>query len=284
MLLALVIFDAMDTIKRTQEAYGFLWSKEKENSPPPQEWHFNKMQEAIDEPIVRGSVGIDIGSGQGFDTYIMAKNNPQVKIVSIDISDGIFNTKRLTSGFNNVKAIKCSCLDMPLKDGAFDFAYSFGVLHHTLNPEQGLLEIFRILRNNSPAFLYLYEDHSESPVKYIAIRMISAIRYFTISIPQKVLYGLSWMFSPLVYVIFTLPSKILRISRKTERLSEKIPFNFGKDLFSLRGDLYDRFSAPVEHRFSSKKIRSLLEECGFKDINIGRLKGISGWVVWGYKK
>src|SRR3989338_6287465 len=116
----------MDTIKRTQEAYGFLWSKEKEDSSP-QQWHFNKMQEAIDEPIVRGSVGIDIGSGHGFDTYIMAKNNPQVKIFSIDISDGIFNTTRLISGLNNVKTIKCSCLDMPLKDGVFDFAYSFGV-------------------------------------------------------------------------------------------------------------------------------------------------------------
>jgi len=79
-------------------------------------------------------------------------------------------------------------------------------------------------------------------------------------------------------------SKILRKVKFTKKISEEMPFNFGDSPFSLAGDLYDRFGAPVEQRFSRKEVNNMFEKCGFSGINITRLIATAGWVTWGRKK
>jgi len=273
----------MDKQKDTARTYGFLWQRVR-NVTPPDKWHFDYMQEVISESIVRGSRGIEVGSGSGYDTYKMAQNNPSVEIISAELSNGVFKTKDLTSNLKNVTVVKCSVLELPLKENIFDFAYSYGVLHHTENPQKGLSEIVRVLKENCPAFLYLYENHSENTIKRIAIKRITRLRKITVKIPPKILYALCWTSSPFIFILFSFPSKVLKLFRATRGLADKFPFNFGTHPFSLCGDLYDRFRAPIEYRFSKHGLHELLRICGLSDINITRLKGKAGWVAWGYKK
>ena len=271
----------MTTLKETKNTYSLLW--ERSGNRVPDKWHFNAMQEAIAEPIVRGKVGIEVGSGCGYDTCIMANSYPAVKIITIDISDGIYKTKELAAGLDNVLAIKCSALDIAVKGSSLDFAYSFGVLHHTDDPIKGLREIARVLKKGSPAFIYLYEDHSENIFKYVALKAVSALRSITTRMPKKALYLLSWLLSPLVFIFFTLPSKILSRFNATRHIAGKMPFNFDRGPFSLRGDLYDRFGAPVEYRFSRRQMYDMFERCGFTNVHVTRLERTAGWVAWGYK-
>lgn len=273
----------LDTLKKTQETYGFLWQRN-QGMAPPQSWHFDAVEKIIDEPIVRGRRGIDIGSGAGFDTYIMAKDNPKVEIVSIDLSNGVYATKKITSDLKNVRIVKGSVLDLPLKSNIFDFAYSFGVLHHTIEPKRGLSEIHRVLKKDCPVFLYLYEDHSENAIKYVTLKVVSLLRMATLKIPPRILYFLCWLLSPIVFLLFSFPSMILRQFRITRDSSNRFPFNFAKTPFSLRGDLFDRFSAPVELRFNKQSLYKLFNDCAFVDMEIRKLDDRAGWVVRGYKR
>lgn len=273
----------MNNIKKTEKLYGFVWEKA-DDCMPPDTWHFNKMQEVILDSIVKEGVGIDVGSGCGYDTYIMAKNNPLLKIVSMDISDGVYKTKNFVSKLANAYVIKGSALAIPAKRNMFDFAYSFGVLHHTPDPELGLKEIARVLKPGAGAYLYLYEDLAEYPVKYFALKLVNLLRIATTRLSPKILYTACVLLSPVVVILFSWPAKVLKKFEKTRSFSEKIPFNFGTHLFSVAGDLYDRFGAPIEHRFSRKGVIALLERNGFINISISRMESVAGWVAWGYKR
>lgn len=272
----------LDKIKKTKDSYGFLWDKVN-GKAPIQENHFNEIQNLVKEPIVKGRLGVDIGSGCGFDTYIMASKNPLVKIVSLEISDGIYKTKEITSRLKNLCLIKGSVLELPLKDNSLDFAYSFGVLHHIPDPVKGLKEISRVLKEGASVYLYLYEDHSKNPVKQRAIKAISILRKITTRMSPKALYIISFMVSPFAMFIFSYPAMIFRKFKLTKPLADKMPFNFGTHLFSLTGDIYDRFSAPIEYRYNRKQVYDLLSESNFRNISIERIQTKAGWVAWGYK-
>ncbi len=270
-------------MKETKELYGFLWSKEKNYLPGISKSHYHSMQDVISEKIVRGKLGVEIGSGNGHDTFVMSKENPDVKIVSMDLSDGIHNAKKLVENLGNVCILKGSALNIPLKDGLFDFAYSFGVLHHTENPTKGLREIKKILKKDAPVFLYLYEDHSENLLKYYLLKIITVFRKVTTNIPHKLLYPFCFFLSPLVFLLFSCPAKIFGRFDITRKISGKLPFNFGSTPFSLTGDLYDRFGAPIEERYSRSGAMNLLKNEDFYNIRITRLVDTAGWVLWGVK-
>jgi ubiquinone/menaquinone biosynthesis C-methylase UbiE len=268
--------------KETRKKYSFLWSKY-QNFRPLEEYHFNSMSEVIPEEIVRGKIGLDLGCGCGWDTLIMAKNNPGVRIVGVDISDGVHNAGRITRHLDNVTIIKGSAANIPLQNESCDFVYSFGVLHHMCDYKNGLLEIRRVLKKYSPCFLYLYEDHAENRIKYTFLKMVALFRKITVRLPPEVLYVFALSLSPLIVLIFAYPARFFKRFPATRKLYEKMPFNFGDSLFSVSGDLYDRFSTPIEHRFGQQELQDLFKRLRFGEVRITKLKATAGWVVRGIR-
>jgi len=273
----------MNKTKKTGKVYGFLWKKVKKDSIP-QFYHFAEIQELVQEPIAVGKIGIDVGAGCGYDINFIAKNNPGIGVVGLDLSDGIYKAKEISAALKNVSFIQGSALALPLKDETFDFAYSFGVLHHTTDPSRGTKEISRILKKGAKLFIYLYEDHSGNRVKYFLLRLITFVRQITTRMPKAVLYSLSFLSSPIIVLLFSYPSRLMKKFTLTKRTAERMPFNFGTHPFSVTGDLYDRFSAPIEYRYNKSGMYDLLSNNGFTDIKIDKLKTKAGWVAWGLKK
>lgn len=272
-----------ETIRGTAKTYSLIWSKADANRELTG-YHYDAMQEAIPEKIVEGRLGLEVGCGSGLDTGILARQNPSVEMVSLDISDGVYKAAQLTGSLKNVHVIKASALSLPLQSGLFDFCYSFGVIHHTPDPEKCLTEMHRVLRRGKKVFLYVYEDHAGNPWKRVPLKMITLARKLTSRLDKRLLYMSCMIMSPLVFMLFTMPSWFLRLMPRTRGLAAEIPFNFGKGPFSLTGDLYDRFGAPIELRFSAESLGALLEKAGFIEKRFSHLKTSAGIVAWGNKR
>jgi SAM-dependent methyltransferase len=273
---------ANDLTKRTCRIYSHLWSSDT-SEEPPERYHYHRVQEVILDQIVRGQRGIDVGCGKGYDVCAMAKINPKVRFFGVDISDGIFAARRITKNLENVFLVAASAEALPFKDEIFDFGYSYGVIHHLPNPDVGFSELTRVIQRGGGVFLYLYEDHRDNFIKFMALKGINFVRKYTTRLSPNLLNSLCFILSPLVVIFLTWPSKILGKFNSTKRFRNKIPYNFGKGLFSVRADLFDRLGAPLEHRFNENQIRKLFGADRYAQVSLAKMNDVAGWVAWGYK-
>lgn len=267
-------------LRDTVGLYSHLW-RSVEPTEKTGKTHAEGVEASLNEPIVCGAIGLEAGSGAGSDTSALARRHPNVELLSVEISEGVFRTRAATAKLPNVHLLRASVLALPIRDAACDFGYSFGVLHHTTDPKRGLGEMVRVQRGGARVTLYLYEDHSENPWKAVPLRLVTAVRALTIRLRPRVLSALCYLLSPFVVLTFSIPARILSRFGPTRALADQMPFNFGTSLFSVHGDLLDRFGAPIEVRYSREGVAELLRSCGLTDVRVERLRASAGWVVRG---
>lgn len=104
---------------------------------------------------------LEIGCGIGTDAVMFAQEGCEYYGIelsdeSLNITKERFKVYNLEGKFYNINAER---LDI-FEDNFFDLVYSFGVIHHTENPENIIDEIYRILKPNGDAKIMLYAKES----------------------------------------------------------------------------------------------------------------------------
>lgn len=274
----------MDKLEdKTIRSYSFLWSRKITRESQGTKTHFEAVQSVLDAPIVQGRVGIEIGSGPGRDMAHMANCYPESRFVALDFNRSVFDLKKKLGPLKNVSVVRASALALPFNDETVDFVYSFGVLHHTIDPPKGISEIYRVLKDRGTVVLYLYEDHEGNRIKFYALKAVTWLRKVTLMLPPRLLYFLCGLFSPVVYLLFSVPARLLGRWSQTKHLADAIPFNFGRHPFDLTGDLFDRFGTPIEKRYGREELAGTLEAGGFPEQLLKKIPDTAGWVAWARK-
>lgn len=266
----------------TVQVYSHLWNR---LSPATEEGpnHLDPMEQALKAPVITGTIGIEAGSGTGADTVCIACRHSDVELISLDLSEGVYQTYKRAEGLPNVHVVRGSVLAVPVRTALCDFAYSFGVLHHTIDPDRGLRELARVLKPKGRLSLYLYEAHENNPWKRWPLKLVTAFRQITTKLPTPVLSGLCWLLSPLVVLVFSWPARAMSRFRATRALADQMPFNFGTSPFSIHGDLLDRLGVPIEVRYSRQGVVELLRQGGLTEIETTKLDATAGWAVQSVK-
>lgn len=98
---------------------------------------------------------LEAGPGSGFNSRFMAENSSG-DVVAADISDAAFTTFENTRDLPNCHVIQADLMDLPLRDGLFDFVIADGVLHHTPNTKAAMAALFRKVKSGGQFFFYVY--------------------------------------------------------------------------------------------------------------------------------
>jgi ubiquinone/menaquinone biosynthesis C-methylase UbiE/uncharacterized protein YbaR (Trm112 family) len=94
---------------------------------------------------------LEIGSGMCYGSCIIKKQYPMSTIIASDISYsaleiGIEVCKMIRSNVDFF--ITCDCERLPFEDNFFDVVFGSSVIHHFTEPEKGMSEIYRVLKEN----------------------------------------------------------------------------------------------------------------------------------------
>ena len=150
-----------DTVKRVVDLYGTCWEDFDEYllfEEPRQLLATRFERNNIDTSWVQGGIALDDGCGSGRYTVAL-KHLGFRKVIGIDLGKtAMLQTQELLAqrGIAGISFCEGSVLELPFDDDSFDFVFCNGVLHHTVDTQQGLNEVYRTLKTGGRAWIYVY--------------------------------------------------------------------------------------------------------------------------------
>jgi len=133
-----------------------------------------------------GKKVLEIGCGGGMDAFMFCKRGADY--TGIDLTDkAVEITKKRIHGFGQTMKMNAEYLDFP--DNYFDLVYSFGVIHHTVNPNIVIKEIHRVLKIGGKFYVMLYNKFSFRYLVEIPIlrRILWFLHYYKFNKIRKVI-------------------------------------------------------------------------------------------------
>lgn len=96
-------------------------------------------------PLVAGKRVLDIASGEGYGSAMLASR--AASVVGVDISDeAVSHASERYAEIPDLRYLQGSAADIPLESAQFDVVVSFETIEHLLEQEQMLAEIRRVLK------------------------------------------------------------------------------------------------------------------------------------------
>jgi SAM-dependent methyltransferase/uncharacterized protein YbaR (Trm112 family) len=270
---------ALSLQKETARSFGYEWQNFSEILPD-YESNFRWYFERFEPDFFKNMRVLDAGCGTGRHTYYMAESAREV--VAMDLSQAIEVAARNNRDKTNIHFVQADIYHPPFPPDSFDFVYSLGVLHHLPDPEKGFRSLLALLRTGGFMNIYLYWNlEGEAAWRRALLRVVNGARQITTRMPHALLKKVSWVVAAGFEVAFVGPARILERFPATRPLADRVPLgHYRKYSFRvLHTDQFDRFSAPIENRYSRAEVAGWLDRAGLKDVVI---LGGQGWRASGH--
>lgn len=141
--------DPVDTANQIGKAIGYS-SAELQSVPEGSNLGVGCGNPSAFAKIKNGETVIDLGSGAGFDAFIVSPIVGETgKVIGVDLSDEMLELARLNikkGNFSNVAFIKGDIEALPIEDQVADHVISNCVINLSLNKGEVYKEAFRVLK------------------------------------------------------------------------------------------------------------------------------------------
>jgi ubiquinone/menaquinone biosynthesis C-methylase UbiE len=257
--------------RRTAESFAYEWEHFGELRG---EWerNFRDYLRPHEPETLRNRLVLDVGAGSGRHSY--EAHRLGARVVAVDVGEAIHVARRNLPA--DVLTVQADAEELPFEDASFDLVMSIGVLHHLPDPRRALNSLARLVRPGGYIHIYLYWIPSRRWHRSL-LRLVAAARRVTTRMPRALLRALSYPIAAALFAIFVLPYRGVRRAPRLQRVAAGFPLKAYADYpFTVCvNDQFDRFSAPLEWRFTADEVKEMLQDAGFADVVV---LANNGWI------
>jgi SAM-dependent methyltransferase len=214
-----------------------------------------QLQTFLDFPLeqLAGKLVLDAGCGLGRFTEIVL--NHEGTVVAVDLSRAIDAAFENLKRRDNIYFLQADIFKLPFRKETFDFAYSWGVLHHTPDPPKAFQSLPPLVRPGGKVMTMVYANYNKA---YLAVTEF--YRRFTTRLPQRLLLRLCYVAVPLYYV-----GKVPVLGPLVTRLL--FPVSVRPPTHRWRvGNTFDLYSPKYAFTYDHVEVHRWYEEAGLRRI------------------
>jgi len=260
--------------QRTADSFAYEWAR---FGDLREEWakNFADYMRPHTPQSLAGKTILDVGAGSGRHSFQAAAAGAQV--VAVDLGDSIDVARRNLPA--DVLTVQADAERLPFAPESFDLVMSIGVLHHLPDTERALSSLVRYVKPGGHLHVYLYWVPEQRWHRGV-LALVTALRRVTVRLPHRVLHVLCYPVAAALQLAVVAPYRTLRGRKRSRRLAAALPLKTYADypFGVLVNDQFDRFSAPLERRFTAAEVRAAMEHAGLEDIVV---LPNHGWVADG---
>lgn len=270
-------FDGLQA--RTRDSFGYQWTSFSDMVCDFRENFLNYLSPAPPE-FFRGRLGLDAGCGFGRHLYQAASCGAEM--VGVDFSRAIESAHKNTKHLPNIHLVQADIYALPFVEGAFDFVYCIGVLHHLPDPDGGAKALALLVRPNGTLFIWVY-----SKERRVTISFLETLRALTTRLPHPLVNGMSFLGAALDRYCLISPYQILRRVPGVRTIVERVAPGRVK-MYSaypfqvLHADWFDRLAAPIRFYYDECEVEQLMRSAGTSEVRVTPT-GLYGWRACGIR-
>jgi len=270
-------FDAKQA--KTALSFGYEWQRFPEMYAEWEKQFLDYMQPHNPE-FFKDKKVLDAGCGNGRFAYYAGKYAREVW--AIDLGPAVEVARKNTASLENVHVVQADLHRPPFPPESFDFIYSIGVLHHLPDPEIAFQNLLRYLKPGGEIQIYLYWQPERRSVKSFLLSAVNSVRGLTTRLPHWAVHALAYPSALAAFVFFVWPYRIMQTVPALRSAAANMPMKQYAVLpFRVCvNDQLDRFSAPIENRYTKTEVEAWLSSAGLKK---SQVIANFGWLGTGQK-
>jgi len=238
------------------KSFSFEWQVHNKTQVDSLSGHavsLRQFKSRVDFPLseLRGKLVLDAGCGTGRYSEITLNNGATV--IGVDLSYSIDVAFANMGRRENAHFIQADIMHLPFPENTFDFAFSFGVLHHTPDAAGAFAALAKLVKPKGKFAIFVYSSYNKGIVYTSAFW-----RFFTTRMPKRALYALSFISVPLYYV-YKIP-----VIGNIGRMLFVIPM--WKDWRWRVLDTFDWYSPKYQSKHTHWEVFGWFDKAGFNEI------------------
>jgi SAM-dependent methyltransferase/uncharacterized protein YbaR (Trm112 family) len=227
-----------------------------------------------------GKLAVDLGCGAGRQLYCAREFGAEV--VGVDLSEGVAVARRATAHADRCHVVQGDIHHLPLRPGAFDLAYSIGVLHHLPDPREGFRRIVPLLAPGGRVFVWVYG--LEGMRLSYRLSHLTWLRGVSPRLPHWAQHALSASVAGLLELALWTPCRVLAAMPGGREVVARVPLGDAshRSFRAKTRSVFDRLNPPVTHYHRADELAAWLAEAALQEPRVLRRDG-RGFVATGVR-